>query len=139
LVLGKGEFADGGELLERGREKGEGKHPARGFIGGRCVEKRKESGADWPLAKRARWLAMRGCTNGGQRLGRKVSPSGRRKERLGKKKGKALTRRANSAAKEGKRQRVRAADRWASSAVKGKRVAKAERVRRKGRSGHSAS
>ena len=36
LVLGKGEFADGGELLERGPEKGEGKHPARGFIGVRA-------------------------------------------------------------------------------------------------------
>jgi len=85
LVLGKGEFTDGGELLERGREKGEGKHPARGFIGGRCVEKRKESGADWPLAKRARWLAMRGCTNGGQRLGRKVSPPGKKGNKQGRK------------------------------------------------------
>ena len=80
---------------------------AWGFIGGLCVEKRKGSGPDWPLAKWARWLAMHGCTNGGQ-LGRKVSPPGRRKERLGKKKGKALTHEANSAAKEGKRQRVRA-------------------------------
>ena len=34
---------------------------------------------------------------------------------------------------------VRAADRRASSAVKGKRAAKAKRVRRKGRSGHGAS
>jgi len=85
LVLGKGEFADGGELLERGPEKGEGKHPARGFIGGRCVEKRKESGADWPLAKRARWLAMRGCANGGRRLGRKVSPPGKKGNKQGRK------------------------------------------------------
>ena len=78
LVLGKGEFADGGELLERGREKGEGKHPARGFIGGRCVEKRKDSGADWPLAKRERRLVVHGRAIGGQRKERGGARRGRK-------------------------------------------------------------
>ena len=72
---------------------------ARGFIGGLCTEKRKGSGADWPLAKRAqaRWLTMHGCAINGSKKGKETGE--RRKEDDG----------------------VRAADKRASSAVKGKR------------------
>jgi len=84
-ALGNGGFAGSGEMLDARRGKGRRWGLGWSFIGGRCAEKRKESGADWPLAKRARWLAMRGCANGGRRLGRKVSPPGKKGNKQGRK------------------------------------------------------
>ena len=82
LVLGKGEFADGGELLERGREKGEGKHPAWGFIGVRARwMEGKRSAMIWALALHVqwrRWLAVFGCAIVGRRMERLRARRGRK-------------------------------------------------------------
>jgi hypothetical protein len=71
-------------VLERGREKGEGKRPARGFIGvqARWMEG-KRSAVIWALALHAQWrrrLAVFGRAICGGEKGKAPSASGKKRK-----------------------------------------------------------